>query len=127
MEVKVRTGQSEVVNSGIAFVLYGEKLEFLIENLKFYLTFDTNDETAPGVKYHIEKIENESYMSIKCYNFKGALLNRLNKTLSLARINNRELTLQFSVSSLNNRQENGVEKEDMMVMYSWCLKDNKTL
>ena len=71
--------------------------------------------------YHVVNEGNDTYMSIKCYNFNDALLNRLNNPLSLARINNRNLTLQFSVSSLNKRQEGEVEIEDMMIIYSWCL------
>lgn len=122
MEIKVFSGQYEVVNSGIVFVRNGEQVEFLIENLKFYLRFDKNEDTNPIVKCQLNKEENNSFVTIICYNFIDCTLNRMNNFLSLANINNRELTLQFAVSSLNKRKVGDKEVEDMMVMYSWCLK-----
>ncbi len=123
MEVKVYSGHSEVINSGVAFVRHGEEIEFLIANLKFHLVFEKDEKEKTFVNYQIKDNGNEKLMTIKCYNFKDALLNRMNNPLTLAYFDNKELTLQFSVSTLNKRTEGEEEIEDMMVMYSWCLKD----
>lgn len=122
MEIKVLSSNKEVVNSGVVFVNYGEKAEFIIKELNFCLSFEVDDKQNPYVNYRVEEEENKKYMSIKCYNFNGSLLYRLNQPIVLAQIEGKPLTLQFSVSSLNKRSEDGVEKEDMMLIYSWCLE-----
>lgn len=122
MDIKVYTGQYEVVNSGIVFVRHGEQAEFLIENLKFYLRFEEEKAMSSVVKCQLTTEGNNSFMTIIGYNFRDPILNRVNKSLSLASIKDRELTFQFSASPLNKRKEGETDVEDMMVMYSWCLK-----
>lgn len=125
MEIKVYSGEYEVLNSGVAFVRYGENLEFLIANLRFKFRIEKNDDAKQKIQCCIATEGNGSFMDIRYFNLNGATLSRLNKPLLLAHFDNRKLTFQFSITSLNKREENGLEKEDAMVIYSWCLEKKK--
>lgn len=126
MEVKVYSGNYEVINSGIAFLRYGEKLEFLIANLRFQFSVEQDEQSTQKMRWQVNTDEEgKAYMEVKYFNLNHALFNMLNNAIPLARIANRELTFQFSVTSLNKRDEEGVHKEDAMVIYSWCLEKKK--
>ena len=123
MDVKVKTGHSEMISSGVIFVAYGETADFFIGGLRFRMFFLFEEKQGAPVTCNRENDSSGEYMAIKCYNFNEKLLARLNTPLHLAEINGKDMTLQFTVSSYNKRNEDGIEKEDMMVLYSWCLDD----
>lgn len=126
MEVKVTSGNREVICSGSAIVVHGSYLEFAIRTLRFRLSFDYRDNEGRSYFQPIINSDNpsETFLEIRGYNFDNTVLNTLSEPISLAQHDGRNLSIGITVSSVNRRNnpENEEEQiEDKLVSYTWYL------
>lgn len=128
MVVKVIKNGWEIISSGYIVVKEGETVDFNVEGLLFKLSFETVEGVNPRVGMEIQNdADGRKYMLIKCENFDSSLFRTVNNPLVLANKDDRNIALQFSISSIN---QNGVgnnehRNESKLLFYSWSMEQEK--
>lgn len=127
MEVKVSTEGYEILSSGSVIVPSNEYIQFNIEEFKFRFLFmqESQDDDAPvRISKNLEKDENgDSYLSVIISNVHNSFFGSTDNSFQLATMNNRALSVRFSILSINRDREN--RTEDKILFYTWYLANNQ--
>lgn len=126
MEVKVSTEGYEILSSGSVIVPSNEYIQFNIEEFKFRFLFmqESQDDDAPiRISKNLEQDENgDSYLSVIISNVRNSFFGSTDNSFQLATMNNRALSVRFSILSINRDREN--RTEDKILFYTWYLANN---
>ena len=101
---KIFIGEYEVLSSGSLIVPSSKNIEFIFDNLKFRIVFETEkDDNGNLTQGHFDfNVEKDSMLQV-------------------ATLNKRKLYLKFCINSINNTQSNE-SKEDKIFYYTWLLE-----
>lgn len=118
-QVKLLTGNYDIIDSGCVVLQMGEYLEFRIVNLRFRIVFA---ESSDGQEGRIQQtVENQgspdAYMLITFYNQHKAFFSSVSSLSSVATIDGKHLYLKFSIQAINNVNDNS----DKIFFYTWYL------
>lgn len=125
---RINIGNFEIISSGSLIIPNSEFIEFLFDNLKFKIIFETEKDdkgnlTQGHYAVNIEKEETTQleYLKITMFNQNNSFFSSSNSMIPVATLKNRKLFLKFCINSINT-QENG-EKEDKIFFYTWFLEN----
>ena len=125
---RINIGNFEIISSGSLIIPNSEYIEFLFDNLKFKIIFETEKDdkgnlTQGHYAVNIEKEETTQleYLKITMFNQNNSFFSSSNSMIPVATLKNRKLFLKFCINSINT-QENG-EKEDKIFFYTWFLEN----
>ena len=119
MEMKISTERFEIIGSGSVIIPANDYVEFAIDNLRFRFSLIQNTTNANQGTYqtNIEHDEEGDCLVISLINFSSSFFATPNQELRLARLNNRDLYLKFSMTSINN----SADSFDGLLFYTWML------
>ena len=123
MNVKISTGNYDIISTGSVVLQMGEYLEFQIENLKFRVEF-SDEPIVEGVSREgriTTGVENagtdNAYFRIALYNQDSAFFSSTPDFVNVASFDGKPLKLKFSTQPINNRQSSS----DKVFFYTWYL------
>lgn len=123
MNVKISTGNYDIISTGSVVLQMGEYLEFQIENLKFRVEF-IDEPIVEGVSREgriTTGVENagtdNAYFRIALYNQDSAFFSSTPDFVNVASFDGKPLKLKFSTQPINNRQSSS----DKVFFYTWYL------
>ncbi|MFK7750541.1 MAG: DUF6864 domain-containing function [Kordia sp.] len=99
MEIKIKTGEYEVIASGSIVGNHNEPIEFELSTLFFIFEFIT-DTNSPESKINKTGIDDKT-LKIELINFNNTLGTRNTAPLPIGTVNNRKLFVNFSSYSLS--------------------------
>lgn len=122
-QVKLLTGNYDILDSGSVVLQAGEYLEFQIEDLKFRIEF-IDDPVIEGVSREgristevVKHGSHDAYYKIVLYNQNTAFFSSTPNFLDVASFGGKPLRLKFSIQAINNRNESS----DKVFFYTWYL------
>lgn len=125
---KIFIGEYEVLSSGSLIVPSSKNIEFIFDNLKFRIVFETEKDdngnlTQGHFVFNVEKEENSGldFLKITMYNQNNSFFSSSNSMFQVATLNKRKLYLKFCINSINTTQSNE-SKEDKIFYYTWLLE-----
>lgn len=124
---KINVGNYEVISSGTVIVPNTEFLEFLFDNLRFKIIFETEkDDNGNLTQGHytlsVEKDEvtQSEFLKITMFNQNKSFFSSSNTMIPVATLKNRKLLLKFCINSINTQDKE--DKEDKIFFYTWFLE-----
>lgn len=124
---QINVGNYEVISSGAVIVPNTESLEFLFDNLRFKIIFETEkDDNGNLTQGHytlsVEKDEvtKSEFLKIKMLNQNKSFFSSSNTMIPVATLKNRKLLLKFCINSINTQDKE--DKEDKIFFYTWFLE-----
>lgn len=124
---KINVGNYEVISSGAVIVPNTDFLEFLFDNLRFKIIFETEkDDNGNLTQGHytlsVEKDEvtQSEFLKITMFNQNKSFFSSSNTMIPVATLKNRKLLLKFCVNSINTQDKE--DKEDKIFFYTWFLE-----
>ena len=123
MEVSISTERFDVIASGSVIIPANDYVEFAIEDLRFRFNLVQNSEDLQQgqINTDVETDDRGQCLVITLMNFSSSFFASPNQALRLARMNNRDLFLQFSLTSINRTADG----PDGLLFYTWMLsKEN---
>jgi hypothetical protein len=126
MEMTISTERFDIISTGAVIIPADDYVEFAIENLRFRFNLIQNDnEAAQGtIQTNIEQDDQGECLIISLVNFSSSFFATPSQELQVAYLNNRELYLRFSVTSINRSNDSF----DSLLFYTWMLtkQENNT-
>lgn len=126
MEMTISTERFDIISTGAVIIPADDYVEFAIENLRFRFNLIQNDnEAAQGtIQTNIEQDDKGECMIISLVNFSSSFFATPSQELRVAYLNNKELYLRFSVTSINRFNDSF----DSLLFYTWMLtkQENNT-
>lgn len=126
MEITISTERFDIISTGAVIIPADDYVEFAIENLRFRFNLIQNDnEAAQGtIQTNIEQDDQGECLIISLVNFSSSFFATPSQELQVAYLNNRELYLRFSVTSINRSNDSF----DSLLFYTWMLtkQENNT-
>lgn len=124
---QINVGNYEVISSGAVIVPNTEFLEFLFDNLRFKIIFETEkDDNGNLTQGHytlsVEKDEvtQSEFLKITMFNQNKSFFSSSNTMIPVATLKNRKLLLKFCINSINTQDKE--DKEDKIFFYTWFLE-----
>lgn len=124
---KINVGNYEVISSGAVIVPNTEFLEFLFDNLRFKIIFETEkDDNGNLTQGHytlsVEKddVTQSEFLKITMFNQNKSFFSSSNTMIPVATLKNRKLLLKFCINSINTQDKE--DKEDKIFFYTWFLE-----
>lgn len=124
---KIFIGEYEVLSSGALIVPMSKNIEFLFDNLKFRIVFETEKDdngnfTQGHYTFNVEKEEDADmdFLKITMYNQNKTFFSSSNSMFQVATLNHRKLYLKFCINSINIL--NDEDKEDKIFYFTWLLE-----
>lgn len=126
MEVKLTTEGFEILSSGSVIVPSNEFVQFEIEGLRFRFSFiqESSEENADvQISKTVERDQSgQECLTIMISNLRNAFFGALRHSMDVATLNNRALSVRFSILSINKNEETNTE--DKLLFYTWYLSNN---
>lgn len=127
MDVKLTTEKSEIIASGSVIIPNDDYVQFELEGLKFRFVFileQKGEDSSVTITKRIEKDNNNNTecLSIIISNVKRALFGSLGHSMQVATIDNKNLSIRFSIVSIN--RDTKLNSEDKILFYTWYLAKN---
>lgn len=126
MEMKISTERFDIISTGSVIIPANDYVEFAIENLRFrFNMIQNNNEAAQGTfQTNIEQDDNGDCLVFSLFNFSSSFFATPSQELRVAYLNNKELYLRFSVTSINRSSDSF----DSLLFYTWMLtkQENNT-
>lgn len=126
MEMTISTERFDIISTGAVIIPADDYVEFAIENLRFrFNLIQNNNEAAQGtIQTNIEQDDQGECLIISLVNFSSSFFATPSQELQVAYLNNRELYLRFSVTSINRSNDSF----DSLLFYTWMLtkQENNT-
>lgn len=126
---QINVGNYEVISSGAVIVPDTEFLEFLFDNLRFKIIFETEkDDNGNQTQGHytlsVEKDEvtQSEFLEITMFNQNNSFFSSTKTMIPVATLKNRKLLLKFCINSINTQDKE--DKEDKIFFYTWFLEKN---
>lgn len=118
MEIKVFTSSYEIISNGTIVFPSDEFVEFTIQNLRFRLSFTTDDTEKTHYSTNVkDKESSNSYMEVVFYNIPSLLFATPSNILELGSIDGKRLCLRFSISTIKNDN-----KTNLVLVYNWLME-----
>lgn len=124
---QINVGNYEVISSGAVIVPDTEFLEFLFDNLRFKIIFETEkDDNGNQTQGHytlsVEKDEvtQSEFLEIRMFNQNNSFFSSTKTMIPVATLKNRKLLLKFCINSINTQGKE--DKEDKIFFYTWFLE-----
>lgn len=119
MDISIATEGFDIISSGSVIIPSNDYVEFTIENLRFRFSMVQNsNETENGViQTNIESDNIGQCLIITLVNFSSSFFATPKKALHLAKVDNRDLFIKFSLTSINDNEEG----TDGLLFYTWML------
>lgn len=123
-QVKLLTGNYDIIDSGCVVLQMGEYLEFQVVDLKFRVVF-IDESVIEGVTREgristevVNPSSADAYYRITLYNQDMAFFSSSSNFLDVATLGGKSLKLKFSVQAINNREGSS----DKIFFYTWYLE-----
>lgn len=124
---KIFIGEYEVLSSGSLIVPLSKSIEFIFDNLRFIIVFETETDdngnlTQGHFSLNVEKDEHSGldFLKITMYNQNKSFFSSSNSIIPVATLNKRKLYLKFCINSINTQSDES--KEDKIFYYTWFLE-----
>lgn len=124
---KINVGNYEVISSGAVIVPNSEFLEFLFDNLRFKIIFETEKDDNGNLTqgYYTLSVEKDEvtqseFLKITMFNQNKSFFSSSNTMIPVATLKNRKLLLKFCINSINTQDKE--DKEDKIFFYTWFLE-----
>lgn len=119
MNITISSERFDIISSGAVIIPANDYIEFKIDDLRFRITMIGNDENSSQgtIQTSLEKDDKGECMVISLVGFASSFFATPKQDLKLAFINNRDLLLKFSFTSIN-RSEGSF---DGLLCYTWML------
>lgn len=118
LTVKTFTPEHEVIADGIVIIPCDSYVEFVIQNLKYRLSFTNDGEERVHYSASVkEKDTPNAYMDITFYNIPSTLLATPSNVIELGTMDGKKICLRFSISTI--QRANG---SDYVLMYNWLIE-----
>lgn len=124
---KIFIGEYEVLSSGSLIVPLSKNIEFIFDNLKFRIVFETEKDDSGNLTQghftiNVEKDEESGldFLKITMYNQNKSFFSSSNSMSQVATLNQRKLYLKFCINSINTQSNK--DKEDKIFYYTWFLE-----
>ena len=123
--VELSTEVFDIISTGSVIIPANDYVEFLIENLRFRFNMVQNDAEAQNgtIETNIEQDDKGQCLIITLINFSSSFFATPNEALRLAKINNRDLFLKFSLMSINR----SAQGPDALLFYTWMLSKKDSI
>lgn len=123
--VELSTEVFDIISTGSVIIPANDYVEFLIENLRFRFNMVQNDAEAQNgtIETNIEQDDKGQCLIITLINFSSSFFATPNEALRLAKINNRDLFLKFSLMSINR----STQGPDGLLFYTWMLSKKDSI
>lgn len=128
-QVKLLTGNYDIIDSGCVVLQMGEYLDFQVADLKFRVEFidepviegaTREGRISTGV---VNPSSADAYYRIALYNQDMAFFSSSSNFLDVATLEGKSLKLKFSVQAINNR----VGSSDKIFFYTWYLEKEASI
>lgn len=124
---QINVGNYEVISSGTVIVPNNEFLEFLFDNLRFKIIFETEKDDNGNLTqgYYTLSVEKDKetqseFLEITMFNQNKSFFSSSNTIIPVATLRNRKLLLKFCINSINTQDKE--DKEDKIFFYTWLLE-----
>lgn len=124
---QINVGNYEIISSGSVIVPNAEFVEFLFDNLRFKIVFETekdNDGNLTQGHYTLSVEKDETtqsdFLKITMFNQNKSFFSSSNTMIPVATLKNRKLLLKFCINSINTQDKE--DKEDKIFFYTWFLE-----
>lgn len=119
MIMTISTERFEIIGTGSVIIPANDYVEFAIENLRFrFNMIQNNNEAEQGTfQTNIEHDDKGECLIISLVNFSSSFFATPSQELRLASMNNKDLFLRFSVTSINRSRDSF----DGLLFYTWML------
>lgn len=123
--VELYTEVFDIISTGSVIIPANDYVEFLIEDLRFRFNMVQNDAEAQNgtIETNIEQDDKGQCLIITLINFSSSFFATPNEALRLAKVNNRDLFLQFSLMSINRSKQG----PDGLLFYTWMLSKKDSI
>lgn len=123
--VELSTEVFDIISTGSVIIPANDYVEFMIENLRFRFNMVQNDAEAQNgtIETNIEQDDKGQCLIITLINFSSSFFATPNEALRLAKINNRDLFLKFSLMSINR----STQGPDGLLFYTWMLSKTDSI
>ena len=123
--VELSTEVFDIISTGSVIIPANDYVEFLIENLRFRFNMVQNDAEAQNgtIETNIEQDDKGQCLIITLINFSSSFFATPNEALRLAKVNNRDLFLKFSLMSINR----STQGPDGLLFYTWMLSKKDSI
>lgn len=125
-EMRINVGNYEIISSGSVIIPDNKFVEFLFDDLKFKIVFETDKDedgnlTRGRFSTSIEKDETtqSEFLKITMYNQNKSYFSSSNQMISLAVVNGKKLLLKFCINSINTKDDGN---EDKIFFYTWFFE-----
>ena len=119
MVMTISTERFDIIGTGSVIIPANDYVEFAIENLRFrFNMIQNNNEAEQGTfQTNIEHDDKGECLIISLVNFSSSFFATPSQELRLASMNNKDLFLRFSVTSINRSKDSF----DGLLFYTWML------
>ena len=123
MNIRISTEGCDIICSGSVIIPSNDYVEFSIENLRFRFNMvqNSNNSESGVIQTNLESDDKGKCMIITLVNFSSSFFATPKKSIHLAKINNRDLFLRFSLTSINVTEE----AADGLLFYTWMLSKSE--
>lgn len=123
--VELYTEVFDIISTGSVIIPANDYVEFLIEDLRFRFNMVQNDAEAQNgtIETNIEQDDKGQCLIITLINFSSSFFATPNEALRLAKVNNRDLFLKFSLMSINR----STQGPDGLLFYTWMLSKKDSI
>ena len=123
--VELYTEVFDIISTGSVIIPATDYVEFLIEDLRFRFNMVQNDAEAQNgtIETNIEQDDKGQCLIITLINFSSSFFATPNEALRLAKVNNRDLFLKFSLMSINR----STQGPDGLLFYTWMLSKKDSI
>lgn len=126
MSIKISTEGCDIISSGSVIIPSNDYVEFSIENLRFRFNMvqNSNDAESGVIQTNVESDDVGQCLIVTLVNFSSSFFATPKKALHLAKVNNRDLYFNFSLTSINVSEDG----TDGLLFYTWMLsKESKNI
>lgn len=123
MDIKISTEGYDIIDSGSVIIPSNDYVEFSIENLRFRFNMVQNSSNVENgvIQTNVESDDIGQCLIITLVNFSSSFFAAPKNALHLAKVNNRDLFLRFSLTSINVTEE----AADGLLFYTWMLSKSE--
>ena len=125
-EMRINVGNYEIISSGSVIIPDNKFVEFLFDDLKFKIVFETDkDEDGNltrgrfGTRIEKDETTQSEFLKITMYNQNKSYFSSSNQMISLAEVNGKKLLLKFCINSINTKDDGN---EDKIFFYTWFFE-----
>ncbi len=123
MDIRISTEGCDIISSGTVIIPSNDYVEFSIENLRFRFNMvqNSNNSESGVIQTNLESDDRGKCLIITLVNFSSSFFATPKESIHLATVNNRDLFLRFSLTSINVTED----AADGLLFYTWMLSKSE--